>query len=228
MRFLYVIMLLACTGLTAQSQRLNRIIITGQGQQVVFSYLLDESVVVNISQDGSIVDWGVDLYADRQNDFVVRPLQKYNGRVEYYTPSDNEAFRGKIRYIGKYPITYYASFDDKMQAGKIKTLGNINFDYYLKFEDAMMQGKLRTVGQSTISYYSSFDNVGFKGKLRAVGPVQITYYSSFDDKAFSGKIKSINNSQIQYYSSFEPRMAGALKSGSWIQNHNGIMYWIRN
>ncbi|MFM7709685.1 MAG: hypothetical protein ACKO5C_02105, partial [Ferruginibacter sp.] len=80
MRFLCVFILFVCAGYTVQAQRLNRIILTGQGQQAVFSYLLDESVVVNISQDGSIVDWGVDFYADRPNDFVVRPLQKYNGR----------------------------------------------------------------------------------------------------------------------------------------------------
>src|SRR6476661_7849296 len=97
------------TMLVAQaiSQSLSKIILTETGNLTAISFDLAENVVVNVSQEGSLGDWGIDLYKGRYE--MNRPkLDPYTGRVEYYTENDNEAFRGKIKYIGKTLITYYA------------------------------------------------------------------------------------------------------------------------
>lgn len=212
-----------------QAQRISRITLAGQGSQNTVTFLLNEDVVIHLTQNGAIESWGVDFYAERNNDYIPRPLRPYNGRTENYTQYDNEAFRGKIKYIGGTLITYYASFDEKHLVGKVKSIGPIAIQYNSIYDDPSSEGKIKKVGQLAFSYYSAFDNTAFQGKLRSTGSVNITYYSSMDDKLISGKIKSLNGVPFTYYTSMDQvNLRGAMRSGNLIQNINGITYIIRN
>lgn len=125
-KFLFTIaVLLAC--MNVFSQRINKITLTDNGNANIITYALDEDVVLNISKEGNLVDWGVDRYAGRI-DFMQRKLDPYTGRVEYYTENDNEAFRGKIKYIGKTLVTYFASFDNSVLVGRIKASETSNLN----------------------------------------------------------------------------------------------------
>lgn len=210
------------------AQRVHKITFTNNGASTSFGFLLNEDVVINLSQDGSMESWGVDLYASRTADYLQRPLKPYEGRVEYYTERDNEAFRSKIKYIGGTLITYYANYDEKFLIGKIKAIGPINITYYSRYDDPSSEGKLKNIGQLNLAYYSSFDNDAYKGKVKTLGNIGVTYYNAFDDKAYAGKIKSLGPNNYVYYSSMEQQyLRGALKSGNMIQVMNGITFYIR-
>jgi hypothetical protein len=210
------------------SQRVHKIILADKGASITTGFLLNENVVVFIGQDGSISEWGVDRYADRAGDQISRKLDTYGGRIEYYTDKDNEAFRGKIKYIGNTMITYFASFDDKDKAGRIKTIGTIPFNYFTTYDDPSAKGKIRMVGRTAYSFYTNFDNDAYKNKIKSVGTVGITYFATTDDKALVGKVKSVNNRPFTYYTSQDqPNLRGVLKTGSLNQVINGVTYQIK-
>jgi hypothetical protein len=227
MRKIFFSLLIVFATLSVQSQRLNKIILTDKGATTTTCFLLNENVVIHITQEGQIGEWGVDLYADRPVDYVNRKITPYGGRVEYYTEKDNAAFRGKLKYVGNVMFTYYADFDEKSMVGKLKSIGTNNFSYYTEYDDPTAKGKIKSIGRMNFAFYSSFDNDAFKGKIRNAGTVGFTYYASTDDKAFAGKVKSMNNMPFTYYSSQE-RLKGAQKSGNQLQVINGITYWIKN
>ena len=110
--YLIVLTLLVENGF---SQKLNKVTISNNGKNVVITMLLDQNVVLNISQDGTIVDWGVDKYVDRRADYYERSLEKFEGRVENYKDNDNEAYKGKIKFIGGVQIKYFDSYEDEYE-----------------------------------------------------------------------------------------------------------------
>lgn len=207
------------------AQSISKITITGNGQMDVFAFGLDENVQVYVTKDGSISKWGFDRYIGYQENYN-GDLVPYVGRIEYYTQNDDEALRGKVKYIGKTLLTYYASYENDALKGKLKAIGSINLDYYLSYEDAAYKGNIKTLGQQSITWYASYENADLKGKLKTVGSTAFTYYGSFEDKAFRGKIKSIDRYTFTYYSSFE-QYSGSLKAGNSIINANGIKYYMR-
>jgi hypothetical protein len=229
MKNIFILIAFFCLSHVASAQRIHKIILSDKGATTTTCFLLNENVVIYLSQEGEIKEWGVDLYSDRPADYVNRKITPYGGRVEYYTEKDNEAFRGKLKYIGNVMITYYASFDEKSMVGKIKSIGTNTMSYYTAYDDPSAQGKLKSIGRMNFAYYSSFDNDAYKGKIKNAGSVGFTYYSSTDDKAYSGKIKSMNNMPFTYYSSQDRvGLRGVQKSGNQLQVINGITYWIKN
>ncbi|HNU87540.1 MAG TPA: hypothetical protein PKJ94_04595 [Ferruginibacter sp.] len=208
------------------SQHISRITISGSGQAEVFSIGLGEQVEIYVTKDGNISKWGYDKYIGYQENYT-GTLDPYAGRVEYYNQLDDEALRGKVKYIGKTLVTYYPSYENEMLKGKIKSIGTINFDYYLAYEDAAYKGLLKTLGQNSLTWYASYENEALKGKLKSVGPTVLSYYGSFEDKAIRGKIKSIDRFHITYYTSLE-QYSGAMKTGLQLMNANGIKYFIKN
>ncbi len=229
MKNIFILIAFFCLSYVASAQRIHKIILSDKGATTTTCFLLNENVVIYLSQEGEIKEWGVDLYSDRPADYVNRKITPYGGRVEYYTEKDNEAFRGKLKYIGNVMITYYASFDEKSMVGKIKSIGTNTMSYYTAYDDPSAQGKLKSIGRMNFAYYSSFDNDAYKGKIKNAGSVGFTYYSSTDDKAYSGKIKSMNNMPFTYYSSQDRvGLRGVQKSGNQLQVINGITYWIKN
>jgi hypothetical protein len=229
MKNIFILIAFFCLSHVGSAQRIHKIILSDKGATTTTCFLLNENVVIYLSQEGEIKEWGVDLYSDRPADYVNRKITPYGGRVEYYTEKDNEAFRGKLKYIGNVMITYYASFDEKSMVGKIKSIGTNTMSYYTAYDDPSAQGKLKSIGRMNFAYYSSFDNDAYKGKIKNAGSVGFTYYSSTDDKAYSGKIKSMNNMPFTYYSSQDRvGLRGVQKSGNQLQVINGITYWIKN
>ncbi len=229
MKKIYLFVLSTTLVLNTFSQRLSKVIISGNGSTSVFSFLLNENVVLNISQDGSIAEWGVDRYAGRPVDYIQRKLEGFGGRVDYYNEKDDSAFRGKIKFIGTTQIKYFASYDRVELIGKIKSVGPINFDYYTMLDDAMLTNKVKSIGSANINYYSSFENAAIKGKIKSYGSVSMTYYNSLDDKAFAGKIKTLGSSSFTYYGSQERTYSpGSVKLGNQIQVVNGVHFFVNN
>lgn len=210
------------------AQKLNRVIFTKEGQLESFEMELPENVILKISKDGQIINWGANRYAGH-DEILREQLDPYVGRIEYYNQGVNEAFRGKIRSIGTVTITYYASFDNPANVGKIASIGREQFTYYTLQENEAFRGNIRSIGNNTIEWYSTFDMDDFRGKLKSVGGTAITYYTMLDDKFIGGKVKRIGNSNYTYYTSFDQReLRGFLKNGQPFRVINGLRFLVRN
>lgn len=219
-------MLLSMFIAPAFAQKISKINLTQAGGTESIYFLLDDNITVSVSKEGNIIAWGVEVFSDRLTGYS--RLDVYPGRTEKYTANDNEAFRDKLKYIGRTAITYYSSFDNEAYVGKVKTIGSTNFEYYSNFDDEQVKGRIKSAGPVTFTWYTSFDNEAFRGKLKSVGSTSIAYYASFDDKAFKGKIKSIDRATFTYYSSTEKReYGGMIKSGTMSQTINGIVYFVK-
>jgi len=206
------------------SQQLGQVTFSGGADLSYISFLTDQDVLIRITEDGKIIEWGKELLSDRYNYYAPR-LQPFMGRVEYYGPESDSVFRGKIKSIGTCVLTYYGSYEENNKVGKLKTVGTLILDYYSNFENITLKGKLRFIGNLILEYYSSFVDEAFRGKLRSIGNTPITYYSSFEDKYIKGKVKSIGSVSYTWYSSFDLR--GGLKSGLFRQNIGGVIYILQ-
>ncbi|MEP7163629.1 MAG: hypothetical protein ABI741_02990 [Ferruginibacter sp.] len=211
---------------SAYGQAISKVSLNRDGGFDIFSILLEENVTVTMSADGGISAWGFEVYSERIPS--MSRLENFTGRVEYYSVNDNEAFRGKVKYIGKTLITYYASYDIESLRGKVKSLGTANVGYYSSYENELLKGKLKNVGPVAINWYTTYDNEAFRGKLKSVGSTTLTYYASFDDKAIAGRIKNIDRATFTYYLSTEKKeYQGMVKSGTQLQTINGIKYYVK-
>lgn len=218
-------LLLAVCCTAAFSQKLTQVNLAGGLS--FFSFYSDPGVLIRVSPDGNIMDFGTELASDRGN-FYAPKLQPYLGRIERYAPQSDSAFRGKIKSIGTSTITYYGSFEPDYKAGKLKSIGMLMFDYYTNFDNVAYRGKLRFIGSQVLEYYSSVEDEALRGKLKAIGNTSIQYYSSFEDRYLRGKIKSIGSVVIQYYSSQDRvEMRGQIKAGLYRPNVGGVIYILQ-
>lgn len=207
-------------------QKISKITISKDGSFELLSLVLDENVTVTMDNEGAIKAWGIEIYSDRIP--TMSKLDAYPGRVEYYPATDNEAFRGKVKYIGRTLITYYGSYDMDAFRGKVKSIGNSSLEYYSSYDNDLLKGRLKKIGSAIFNWYTSFDNESFRGKLKSVGSTALNYYASFDDKAIRGKIKSIDRAQFTYYLSTERKdYEGMIKTGIQLQTINGILFHVR-
>ncbi len=225
MKHISILIFLVIIGITSFAQKIAKINITSAGTTESFTIGLDENVILNVSPDGNLVNYGVDYFSEKIANYS--RLENYNGRIEMYTATDDKSYQGKLKYIGRTGVTYYASFEDESLRGKIKSIGSLAFTYYQPFEDALLKGKIKSIGANQIGFYNSFDNDALKGKLKMVGSTSLNYYSSFDNESFRGKIKNIGAVNFTYYPSQDRQFAGAMKTGNQTQNINGIMFIIR-
>lgn len=226
-RFFFVV---AATCLTAISfgQRLTQITLTGSPGSDIISYMTDDNVIINLSLDGKVIEWGIEYATGRYNSYPGK-LDKYMGRTDFYGEADNVDFRGKVKYLGRTAFTYYSSYENEQLKGKLKSIGSTIIDYYSNYEDEALRGKIRNAGVTTFTYYSSFDNEAFRGRFKTIGGSSFTYYTSFDDKAYKGKIKSIGSQNFSYYSSYDKQeYRGAIKGFQTQYVINGIKYLLRN
>ena len=208
------------------SQKLNQISLADGGVSY-FSIYTNPGVLIRISPEGNIIDYGTELESDRGNYYAPK-LQPYLGRLEHYRPESDSAFRGKIKSIGTSTITYYGSYDTELKAGKLKSIGTLTLDYYTNFDNVALRGKLRFIGSQILEYYSSLDDEALRGKLKAVGNTPIKYYSSFDDRYLRGKVKSIGSLVLEYYSSLDRvELRGSLKLALSRPNIGGVTYILR-
>lgn len=210
----------------ASSQKLGQVSFLDSRNLSFFSIQSDYNVLIRISVDGRIMEWGTEVMADRGYYYAPK-LQPFMGRVEYYgNEASDSVFKGKIKSIGTSTVTYYGSYDEEKKRGKVKTLGMLNFDYYSTYDEKSVQGKLKMIGNLLLEYYRQYENEAYRGKLSAIGSLPITYYTAFDDKYNAGKIKSIGSSSFSWYSEYE-RARGSLKSNNYRQNIGGINFVLR-
>lgn len=206
------------------AQKLGQVSLAGIGY---YSILTDQDVLIRITPDGKVIDWGTELIAYRGNYYAPK-LQPFMGRVEYYGQEADSAFRGKVKSIGTCSMTYYSHYEKDLQAGKLKSVGSLLMDYYDNFENVALRGKLRFIGSLILQYYSSLEDEVIRGKLKAVGDIPVKYYSSFEDIYLKGKIKSIGPVVLEYYSSLDRvEYRGMLKSGFYRPNVAGVTYIIQ-
>ena len=224
--FIFIAILFA--GVTTRAQELSQVLFSGGATLSSFSFITDQKVVIRISEDGKLLEWGTDPGTGRYN-YYTGKLQPYLGRVDYYPASEYDSvLRGKVKSIGTCMLKYFGGAEDRSKAGKLKTIGSVTLDYFASYENTLNQGKLKSAGYIMLDYYSASENEAFRGKLKTVGNTPIAYYSTFDDKMIKGKIKSIGSSSYTWYTSYDRKeYQGALKSGQVTQNINGVTYLLR-
>ncbi len=224
---LYFGIILTFFVIRSPAQNLAQITIGNRGNQDVITFLVDEAVAVNMKKDGKIIDWGIERTYQRTGIYPI--LEKYMGKEEYYPSTDNEAYRGKVKYIGRTLFTYYTSSDNEALKGKVKTIGTNILDYYRDYDDSAFKGNLKNAGPVSFTYYSSFDDEFSKGKIKSIGSTALAYYGSIDDKAYRGKIKNVDRNLFTYYSSYDRKeYNGMMKTGSQILSSGGIKFIIKN
>lgn len=224
MKYIFSLAVVSIFFATSFAQRITRITISSQGSLQSFTITTDDNAVINLSPTGEVIEYGTEYFSERIQNFS--RVEKFNGRVDLFGPTDDKALQGKLKYIGRTAITYYASYDIEALRGKIRTIGNMTVNYYLEVEDANLKGKMKSIGNNQLQYFTSFDNEALRGKLKAAGSTNLNYYTSFEDRAIQGKIKSIGQNNFTYYTSFERQFAGAMKTGNQTQNVAGITYFI--
>jgi hypothetical protein len=185
----------------------------------------DQGVLIRLSPDGKLLEWGSEIMADRGYYYAPK-LQPYMGRVEYYGNDVDSAYGGKVKSIGISSITYYSSKDESMKRGKVKMLGMLNFDYYSGYEEKSMQGKLKLIGGLLLDYYRGYENEAYRGKLKSIGSTAIAYYSIFEDRYNVGKLKTIGPVTYSWYSEYD-RARGSLKGTNYRQNIGGVNFILR-
>ena len=209
------------------SQKLSQVTISGGSNFSYFSFLTDQGILMRVTDEGKLLEWGTELLSERGNYYDPK-LQPYLGRIEYYGQEADSAFKGKIRSIGTCTFTYYSHLDENTKVGKLKSIGTLLLDYYSSFDNAAYKGKLRFIGSSVLEYYSSVDDEAYRGKLKTIANNSITWYSTFDDKLLKGKLKRVGSVPFEWYSSFDKtELRGALKSGLYRQTIGGITYILR-
>jgi hypothetical protein len=206
------------------SQQLSQVTFKQGSEFAYFTFATEQGVLIRISDEGNILEWGSEVMSDRYNYYAPR-LQPFMGRVEYYGPQDDSVFRGKLKSIGTSYITYFDTFQVKAKIGKLRSIGNQYFDYFEGYEDKIFTGKLKSIGNLNIDYYKSYENESLRGKLRQVGSVPISYYTVFDDRFNVGKLKSVGSSIYSWYSLSDPvGMRGGLKTNNYRQTVSGVTY----
>ncbi|MBK7435082.1 MAG: hypothetical protein IPI66_15190 [Chitinophagaceae bacterium] len=229
MKKLFITLVAAFLLAPSFAQSIFRIIISDAGQVESIAFEVEPSIMLLISPEGNIINWGYDVFKDRGGENYTGKLEPYVGRVEYYTANDNEAFRGKIKSIGRTTLLWYADYENDAFRGKLKSVGSSPISYYEPYEDGAIQGKIKSVGNNAVTWYPSYNNEAIRGKLKSIGSTQFAYYTSFDDKAYAGKLKSLDGTQFTYYSSFDRvEYRGRMKSGTQLLFNNGIKYFVRN
>lgn len=220
MKQIFIVIAFVLFSPSSFSQKLSQVSLAGG----YISILIDQNVLIRITPDGRLIDWGTELASQRTNSYDPK-LQPYLGRVEYYGKESDSVFRGQVKSIGTAAVTYYGRYDIATKMGKLKSIGTLIFDYYTDFDNVALRGKLRFVGSTVLQYYSSLEDEAVRGRLKAVGSTPIMYYSSFDNRDLRGKIKSIGSLTFEYYSSQDrPDLRGQLKSIIYRPNIGGVTY----
>ena len=224
--FVVILFLNYATG--SFSQQLSQVSFLGGSNLSFFSVRTGQDVLIRISVDGNLLEWGTEVLSDRGN-FYAPKLQPFYARVEYFDAGSDSAYKGKVKSIGTCFITYYGANEEENKRGKLKSMGTLQFDYYSKYDEKSLQGKLKFIGNLILEYHRPYENEAFRGKLKSIGSTAITYYSAFDDKYNSGKIKSIGPVPYVWYSPLNStqQYRGGLKSNNYRQAISGITYILQ-
>jgi len=205
-------------------QKLSQVTFSGASNFSWFSILISQNILIRISDDGKILEYGTEQASVSNRNYFAPGLIPYSGAISYYQHEPDSALNGKVKNIGTCYFTYNSSKDYPEKAEKLKTVGNLFFDYYRNY-DALIAGKIQNIGAAAITYYASMENEALRGKLRSIGNTVITYYSSFDDPALRGKLKAIGAYRLEWTTMFNGReLVSVLKTGNQRQLIDGIIY----
>ncbi|MBD0365243.1 MAG: hypothetical protein M3342_13375 [Bacteroidota bacterium] len=209
----------------AYSQKLSQVRFENSTNLSYFSFLTDQGVLIRVSVDGKVLEWGTEVMSDRGNYYAPK-LQPFMGRVEYYGAESDTTSKGKVKSIGSSFLSYYGAYEEGSKRGKLKALGSLQFDYYSNYDEKNLQGKLKMIGTYFLEYYGQFENEAVRGKLKSIGNMPITYYSPFEDRYNAGKLKSIGTVSYAWYSEYD-RAKGALKSNNYRATVGGITFVLQ-
>ncbi len=222
-----LIIFFAAIVVNGHAQQLSHVTLNNGSDLSYFSLRTDQGVLIRVSADGKVLEWGTELMSNRGNVYAPR-LQPFMGRIDYYGTESDSVLRGKVRSIGTITLTYYGAHETEAKAGKLRTAGTLILDYFSNYDNALLKGKIRSIGNMNIDYYSSFDEELLRGKLKSVSNTTISYYSSFDDKMIRGLVKSIGGFTYTWYTSLDLNSArGALKTGQYRQLIGSVTYILR-
>ena len=209
------------------AQQLNQVTFSYDGNLSYFTIKTEQGVLIRISPDGQLLEYGTEEASLRNNNYYNPNLQPYLGRVENYGNEADSELRGKVKYIGATSINWYAQYEIKIKVGRLKSIGRLMIDYYDNIADKNLQGKIKSLGNLTFDYYYSMaDNEAFRGRIKSISNTAITYYSSYDDRQVRGKIKSIGPLSYSWYTSFDLNRSG-LKTGSYRSIISGVTYILQ-
>jgi hypothetical protein len=211
----------------AFTQQLYMVSFSGGQELGSFAFKTDQNIIIKVSPDGNLLEWGMEQERLRYNYYPGR-LDPFMGRVDYYGPEGDSISRGKVKSIGTCMIRYYGAYEVPEKRGKLQSLGSVQFDYYTQYDNESTRGKIRSTNNVMFTWYTSFENEAYRGKLKSVNNTNITYYSSFDDKLVRGKIKSIGNVPYKWGTSLD--RAGSSYANTYpalIQNINGVNYLMQ-
>ena len=220
-----ILILVLFFALGSYAQELAQVSFLGGSTFSYFTFVIDQDLLIRISDDGKILEWGREEQSIRSDNYAPK-LRPYLGRVEYFGMDADSAYKGKIKSIGTCNFSYYSSYETKINTGKLRSIGRHILDYYTNFENEAFRGKINLVGSLLLQYYPSYEDEGFRGKLKTVGSTAIRYHSSFDDKQIRGKVKSIGTINYDWRTSFD-RFGSGLKSNVYRQNISGITYILQ-
>ncbi len=209
------------------SQKLGQVSFPDGAKLSYFSIQTDQNVLIRISDEGKVLEWGLEVMSDRSNYYAPR-LQPFLARVEYYDQYSDPSFKGKVKSIGTCFITYYGVNETEQKRGKPKSFGSLFLDYYSNYDEKNLQGKLKLLGSLNLEYYRPYENEAFRGKLKSIGSTVITYFSAFDDRYNIGKIKNIGAVSYVWYSPLNHTyMRGGLKTNNYRQVISGTTYILQ-
>lgn len=211
----------------ASGQEIAQIQFNNGNNLGTIALLTDGNVLIRVSDQGKILEWGTEIQSFRNSNYYAPQLQPYPGRIEYYGNEADSINRGKVKTIASAYITYYPASETELKRGKIRSIGRSNFDYFDAYDNKLLRGKLKMIGGTLFQFYTNFDDPSLIGKLRAVGNTPIQYYNSFDDKLIRGKVKSIGSVIYTWYTSLETQYGGGLKSGPFRASIGGIVYILQ-
>ena len=111
MKYLFI-SILSFLSVVTHSQQLSQVTFNQGATLSYFSFSTEQGVLIRISDEGKILEWGTEVMSDRYNYYAPR-LQPFMGRVEYYGAKDDSVFRGKVKseagnYVGFYENVYKA------------------------------------------------------------------------------------------------------------------------
>lgn len=214
-------------GLFCLSQQLSQVQFSGTSTLTSFTFKTDQDVLVRISPEGKVLEWGTELKSIRSDNYFAPKLQPFMGRIDYYGAESDSVINGKVKGIGTCWLTYFNAFTTDEKAGKLKKIGRYNLDYYIQYQNEAFKGKLKLIDNLVLEYYPSYEDEAVRGKLKSIGSTQIFYYSSFDDKNLKGKLKSIGPVVFHYYSIPDRKELWGMLKGNNRQLINGVTYILQ-
>ncbi|MFA6083648.1 hypothetical protein [Mucilaginibacter sp.] len=159
-------------------------------------HFTNDNATIYIDREGRLM-LNYDNENNDDNDFLDEDNRDYRHSntklptLDYYSNTDQEELRGKIKQIGNLPVTYYDRFAWDELKGRVKSIGNVTFAYYDRFGWDELKGKLKSVNNIAITYYDRFGWDELQGKIKTIGNTTISYYDRFGPTERMGYVKNI-------------------------------------